>query len=721
MRLKSEDMNLSSSEKSWLPWLGTTGKLKIGWSCLLNQSRYGAVENIFEALAENRKKILIDWAELKWSILGRLGTELQSMAQQDYSSELAGAVQSLNDFTELYVVNADNKILGSSFKGQLNAENVNEEALKRGLKQPFLHGPYVDTNTLRVGGSQSKFKDNVTLMFYQPFMNSHGEPCCLCGRIPNDIMSDLIQREAGHVFPESGDNYIFMIDSKFDPSIKTGIALSRSRFEDDSFTGGENLLSGVNTDFGPVKIQNHTEFEVLFTDPATKELHPGVRETIRNGKNLFVTYPGYSDYRHIPVIGSGVTFQLKGSPDRWGMMCEGDLEEVYSFRSISWQIGLRSLLFFALSWCGFMIGQNYIPAGSALLPTLTLLTGLCGIGALLHWLSPTVNKITKMSETLSGIAEMGAPLSGRVDAQTWPTDQSSELALWINSFLDRTEAASETLTAVSESVAESADQLASLTESARTGAMRQSSSAHTTTASLGQILNNIDTISTQIQATSETSARASDICQAGATQVQQVAVEMRDSAESMLSSLQLVRGLEEQSESINNIVNVIVDIATQTNLLALNASIEAARAGEHGRGFAVVADEVKSLSQRTGESASNITSMISKVLQETKEVAERVQDCNDKVQRGQSSMTESEKSLTEINDGSQDALKMVKNIVELSAEQNAAGTAIEENISEISELIQANLDDVLAAAHSAHRLAILGDELKSAARRCANS
>ena len=52
-----------------------------------------------------------------------------------------------------------------------------------------------------------------------------------------------------------------------------------------------------------VKVKAHTEFEIRFTDPATQQLHPGVRETIRNGENLYVSYPGYSDYRHIPVIG----------------------------------------------------------------------------------------------------------------------------------------------------------------------------------------------------------------------------------------------------------------------------------------------------------------------------------------------------------------------------------------------------------------------------------
>ena len=63
-----------------------------------------------------------------------------------------------------------------------------------------------------------------------------------------------------------------------------------------------------------------------------------MQNTINNGENLFVDFPGYSDYRHVPVIGKGVTFQLPGSPDTWGMMCEADLEEVYRVRSIGFSI-----------------------------------------------------------------------------------------------------------------------------------------------------------------------------------------------------------------------------------------------------------------------------------------------------------------------------------------------------------------------------------------------
>ncbi|GAB6034065.1 methyl-accepting chemotaxis protein [Galenea microaerophila] len=71
--------------------------------------------------------------------------------------------------------------------------------------------------------------------------------------------------------------------------------------------------------------------------------------------------------------------------------------------------------------------------------------------------------------------------------------------------------------------------------------------------------------------------------------------------------------LDKASESIDQTLSVISEIADQTNLLALNASIEAARAGEHGRGFAVVADEVRKLAERTSDSTSEINKVVAEL------------------------------------------------------------------------------------------------------------
>jgi hypothetical protein len=312
---------------------------------VINKSTYAAVEQTFEGIAATRVKLLQMWTENHWDHIQALVGSVDITNLENSQTILKNKLASGTDFSELFIINVEGKILSSSEISRIGKIQNEKKAIKQATKKAFLHGSYIDPVTLQIGPSSSTFHDEVTLMFYEPVMQKDQLVAFICGRVPNDVLGDLIQREAGHIYPESGDNYLFMVNSIFDTSIEPGIALSRSRFEDNTFSHGENLKSGVHTDYGTVKINRHTEFEIKFTDPATNELHPGVRETIRRGENLYVLCPGYSDYRYIPVIGEGVTFTLPGSIDKWGMMCEGDLEEVYRRRSIN-----LGLIKFILLW-----------------------------------------------------------------------------------------------------------------------------------------------------------------------------------------------------------------------------------------------------------------------------------------------------------------------------------------------------------------------------------
>lgn len=630
--LKSHQMNLSLGEKKWLPFLGKTGAMSLGLSCLLNQDTYGLVERTFEGISATRLKILTQWAQEKWLYLSAIAEEAADLWPELSSQFLElERVHSL-DISELFVLDSSGTVVASSKKEREGRAVLVSKAFFEGLKAPFLHGPYIDPETGRIGPSTSKFHDDVTLMFYHP-IKSRGETLgCLCARIPNDVIGDLIQREAGHVYPESGDNYLFMAESHFDPSIAPGTALSRSRFEDDSFSFGENLKGGIKTSWGTVKVEHHTELELRFTDPSTGDLHPGVRETIRNGSNLFVTYPGYSDYRHVPVIGSGVTFQMPGSPDRWGMMCEGDLEEVYRRRSMNFQfmglfVGLN-LLVWALN-IGFLhlSGLSFWKREVLTLPFFMM---VC-LWFYKKGLQPFSHRLKEMTGVIRTISEGGGNLRQRLDHKILVADETGEMGRWINSFIDNLDGIVGQVVRTSELVLETNQQMLQKNNEAD-GASAQVVKA------IESLLQSLATQMAEISVASKTAeemkSSMTHVIETARSQFDAVRARTGGIRHSIDHSKVSIEALELSARNIGKIVEVIQEIADQTNLLALNAAIEAARAGDHGRGFGVVSAEVRKLAERTSMQTREIRSMISQVQGEAKEAVTTMEGSMSGVEEG---------------------------------------------------------------------------------------
>ncbi|MBK5354519.1 methyl-accepting chemotaxis protein [Pseudomonas sp. TH41] len=615
MSLSSNFMLLSSSEKRWLPWFGKTGKIMMGWSCWLNQSAYPVIEQTFEAVAETRVQLLQNWTREQWEHLAELAVNLGRDFDHLDSSSLMDTLIQADDFSELFVIDVSGTVIASTWNGRGKRQLENTRALAEGLKAPFLHGPYSDPLTLQIGPSSSRFHDEVTLMFYHPLKADNKVLGCLCGRVPNDVLGDLIQREAGHIFAESGDNYLFMAQSRFDPAIEPGTALSRSRFEDGTFTHGENLKSGVHTPWKTVQIQRHTELELRFTDPATQQLHPGVRETIRCGSNLYVTYPGYSDYRHIPVVGKGVTFQLPGSQDRWGMMCEADLEEVYRRRSLSY--GLMKPYIATMTGlfaCNFMV-QHYSGLAQNLIDTVEVLSMVCAT-ALFSLLGPKrlAARLSEMTSVIRTIAEGEGNLRQRLDIKRMANDETGDMGRWINSFIDHLDSVVGQVVKASRNVGTTNQMMLGRSQEASITSTEVAEAVHRMMIivedQLGEIQQASASAEQMKQAMDEVVTRAREQFLA----VQEGTQSIRDVVERSSSSVQL---LDSRMTQIGNITGLISDITNQTNLLALNAAIEAARAGEHGRGFAVVADEVRSLASRTSRAADDIRQMVEGLQNET--------------------------------------------------------------------------------------------------------
>jgi aerotaxis receptor len=123
----------------------------------------------------------------------------------------------------------------------------------------------------------------------------------------------------------------------------------------------------------------------------------------------------------------------------------------------------------------------------------------------------------------------------------------------------------------------------------------------------------VQEVARNAQQTAEAADKARAEAASGREVVAQTTAAIGQLAKEVMKAADKIHEVDERSDEITAVIDVIRSIAEQTNLLALNAAIEAARAGEAGRGFAVVADEVRTLASRTQKSTQEINSMIERL------------------------------------------------------------------------------------------------------------
>ncbi len=245
----------------------------------------------------------------------------------------------------------------------------------------------------------------------------------------------------------------------------------------------------------------------------------------------------------------------------------------------------------------------------------------------------------------------------------------------------------KTMTNFSSEISTSANQTSVASRELTSASTQLSQGATESAASLEETVSSLEELSSMVKLNSDHAKEANSLSQRSLSSA--------DVGEKEISKLITAMSvMEKSSQKIEEIINVIDDIAFQTNLLALNAAVEAARAGDQGKGFAVVADAVRNLAQRSASAAKDINVLIKESVENT--------------QQGVKIADSSGHALHEI-------VTSVKKVADLNSEIAAASQEQANGIEQISKAMN-HLDQAIQSnASSSEEVASSAEEMSSQA------
>lgn len=315
--------------------------------------------------------------------------------------------------------------------------------------------------------------------------------------------------------------------------------------------------------------------------------------------------------------------------------------------------------------------------------------------------------LTRVVKSLRDIAQEDGDLTIRIESKA--QDEVGDLVRYFNLFMEKLQKVVKDIVQTTLPLSDLAQNLSQLTETTNRNIADQQGAAT-------QAKNAVDDMNHSVVAVAESAAEAAraadeatNASNEGQSVVNSTVRSIQSLAKNVDDSAQVIRKLENDSNQVGVVLDVIKGIAEQTNLLALNAAIEAARAGEQGRGFAVVADEVRTLASKTQKSTEEIQTTI-----------EQLQSAARSAVQVMSSGTEqAESSVNEANKAGESLNVIADTIGRISA-MNGQIASTTDNQQAVAEQIVGFVDEIYArtdeTSKNSVRLASASSELANLAK-----
>ncbi len=291
-------------------------------------------------------------------------------------------------------------------------------------------------------------------------------------------------------------------------------------------------------------------------------------------------------------------------------------------------------------------------------------------------------------------------------------DEISQLCASVNKFVSKLQDMVQKISSNVNQLTQESTALEQQGQSLSNHASIQTEEAAVTAASMSKMTVSMQEVAESTESAESMARKADTEAQGGTKVVHETIDTINILSNDITETSAVINSLQQESESIGGVLDVIRGIAEQTNLLALNAAIEAARAGDQGRGFAVVADEVRTLASRTQTATEEINEMIEK-LQSGSQKAVTAMNKNIESAKLTVEQTQlADTSLSNIVQAVQTISDMNTQIASAAEGQKSVAESVDQSVSRINSTSQQTAESANNTAEISVRLSTLARDLQ---------
>lgn len=342
---------------------------------------------------------------------------------------------------------------------------------------------------------------------------------------------------------------------------------------------------------------------------------------------------------------------------------------------------------------------------------LVLLALAVGLGIALAWgIIATITRAVAELERVSGQMAEG---DLRVQANYRGNDELGRIAHAFNRMRERFHGMLLQLSSATTQLAAAAEETSTVNQQAGVGIRQQQSEIEQVATAMHEMAATVQEVARSAAGAAQAAQQADLEAADGRQEVSRTIDAIDLLAAEVEQAAAVILQLEQDTDKIGGVLEVIRGIAEQINLLALNAAIEAARAGEQGRGFAVVADEVRTLASRTQQSTSEIQEMIEHLQMGSANAVKVMGASRNRAQDGVTQVARAGTTLDSITRAVATISDMNGQIASAAEEQSSVAEEINRNVVTVSLVAEQTSVGAQHTAATSEELARLAEQLQA--------